>query len=58
MKVLQTNLSRAHGAHDVAYLTAGKEPEDLIEPNKKKVDNAGWTIYVDKDIALFIRSWK
>lgn len=59
MKILQTNLGRAHGAHDVAVLTATEENVDMIvvsEPNKSKTGTAGWISDPNKDVAIYIRN--
>lgn len=59
MKILQTNLGRAHGAHDMAMLTAKEENTDLIiasEPNKKKMECTGWISDPNKEIAIYIRN--
>ncbi|KAK9759231.1 Endonuclease-reverse transcriptase [Popillia japonica] len=61
MKVLQTNLGRGRGAHDLAYVTAKQLGVDILivnEPNKSIVKSNDWLKDRRCNIAVFFLNKK
>lgn len=57
LRVLQVNLNRSKGAHDMAHATAMREHADIIvagEPNVNLVKRGGWIVDTRVDVAVHI----